>query len=549
MAFLRQTWTLCEKTLTIVFMRHWLGTLIRALFAPVIFMFFISYAKNFFVPPSDFGIGSASPLQSLGSAIDASGGGRDTVAFVNNGHTGGAISQVISQISQPFKDRGKTVLVLNSEDDLLTTCKSSVRGVSQCFGGVSFHSSPTEGQLPIWNYTVRSDGALGARIYVNSRTNDAEIYALPLQHAIDSAIASSNGSHLPDDIQQYPYTDETAEERTKNINQLYMGSLISILAVAYFVGIVGICYQLTGEMAKERELGMSQLIEAMMPNRTRWSPQAARLISIHIAFDILYFPSWVIMAVIVARLNYPLSNTGVLLGYFIIAGLALSSWSVGFASLFRKAQLSGITVVLTSIVLAIIVQVIPPPSTGAATVLSLIFPPINFVLFIIYMAYWQQQNMAVNLAHGPPTAPWSTPGYLFFVFCLIQIIVYPVLGALIERTLYGTASKARHLRYGDSQSAETVKISNLSKHYRPNWFQRTVAARFTKNPKQTVRAVDDIDVSVLRGQIMVLLGANGSGKSTTLDMLAGLQIPTGGTIEMDATGGIGLCPQKNVSQL
>jgi hypothetical protein len=67
-----------------------------------------------------------------------------------------------------------------------------------------------------------------------------------------------------------------------------MGSLISILAVAYFVGIVGICYQLTGEMAKEREIGMSQLIEAMMPNRQRWLPQAARLLSVHISFDILW---------------------------------------------------------------------------------------------------------------------------------------------------------------------------------------------------------------------------------------------------------------------
>jgi ATP-binding cassette subfamily A (ABC1) protein 3 len=52
--------------------------------------------------------------------------------------------------------------------------------------------------------------------------------------------------------------------------------------------------------------------------------------------------------------------------------------------------------------------------------------------------------------------------------------------------------------------------------------------------------VDDVSFSVLRGQIMVLLGANGSGKSTTLDMLAGLQKPTAGAIEMDATGGIGV---------
>ena len=509
-------------------------------------MFFISYAKNFFVPPSDFGIGSSTPLRSFSDALGASAGGRNTIAFVNNGYTSGDISNVISQLSGPPKAQGMTVRVLESDDELLTICKSSVRGVSPCFAAVSFRSSPSEGQLPVWNYTVRTDGTFGTEIFVNSHNNDAQIYALPLQHAVDSAIASLNGSSLPDQIHQYPYTDQTAEQRTKNINHLYMGSLIGILAVAYFVGIVGICYQLTGEMAKERELGMSQLIEAMMPNRKRWTPQAARLLSIHVAFDILYLPSWIVMAIIVANLNYPLSSAGVLVGYFIMSGLALSSWSIAFASLFKKAQLSGITVVMTSIVLAIIVQVVPPTSTATTTVLSLLFPPMNYVLFIVYMAYWQQANQAVDLAQGPPTAPWHTQGYLFFIFCAIQIVVYPIIGAFIERSLYGTASKARKLQYSESESAESVKITNLSKHYRPNWWHRKIAPIFTKTPKQTVHAVDELDVSVLRGQIMVLLGANGSGKSTTLDMLAGLQIPTSGTIEMDATGGIGLCPQKNV---
>ena len=61
---------------------------------------------------------------------------------------------------------------------------------------------------------------------------------------------------LTDDIQEYPYTSQTAAERQRNITRIYMGALIVILAVAYFVGIVGICYQLTGEMAKERELGL-----------------------------------------------------------------------------------------------------------------------------------------------------------------------------------------------------------------------------------------------------------------------------------------------------
>lgn len=546
MAFLRQTWTLTEKNLVIVFNRHWLSTLIRAFLAPIIFMFFISYAKNFFVPPSDFGIGTPTSVRSLSDAVAAEAGGRNTVAFVNNGLTGGDISRVISQLSQPITAQGKDVQVLGNENQLLETCHSSIRGVSQCFVAVSFVSSPTEGPGGFWNYTIRADGSFGGEIFVNSRSNDAEIYALPMQHAVDNAIASLNGTSLPSTVDEYPYTSQTAEQRQKNITKLYMGSLISILAVAYFVGIVGICYQLTGQMAQERELGMSQLIEAMMPNKRRWEPQAARLLANHLSFDILYFPSWIIMSVIVGSLNYPDSGRGIMVGYFILAGLSLSSWSIAFASLFRKAQLSGITVTIVSIVLAIIVQVVPPTSTGTAVVLSLLFPPMNYTLFIIYMAYWEQQNLGANLQLGAPTAPWQFPGYVFFIFLVIQTLVFPVIGAFIERTLYGTASKARNMRYVGAESAETVKISRLSKFYPPTWVQRRLWSRFSKTPKDTVKAVDQVDLTVLRGQIMVLLGANGSGKSTTLDCIAGLQAPTSGTIDIDGTGGLGLCPQKNV---
>ena len=162
------------------------------------------------------------------------------------------------------------------------------------------------------------------------------------------------------------------------------------------------------------------------------------------------------------------------------------------------------------------------------------------------MARWQQQNLAADLSLAAPNSPWRVAGWVFYLFCLIQIVVYPLLGAFIERTLYGTATKARTLRYDQDAAPDTVCISGLTKLYPPNWWHRRVSPRFMKSPRQTVRAVDDVDLSVLRGQITVLLGANGSGKSTTLDMLAGLQKPTSGTIEMDATGGIGLCPQKNV---
>ena len=59
-------------------------------------------------------------------------------------------------------------------------------------------------------------------------------------------------------------------------------------------------------------------------------------------------------------------------------------------------------------------------------------------------------------------------------------------------------------------------------------------------------AVNGLTLSARKGQICVLLGANGSGKSTTLDAIAGLNTVTSGTITVDGTGGLGIAPQKNV---
>src|SRR3569833_3576832 len=69
---------------------------------------------------------------------------------------------------------------------------------------------------------------------------------------------------------------------------------------------------------------------------------------------------------------------------------------------------------------------------------------------------------------------------------------------------------------------------------------------FVSAAPDPVVAVNALSLTAVRGQILALLGANGSGKSTTLDASAGINKLTSGTISIDGTGGLGIAPQKNV---
>ena len=65
-----------------------------------------------------------------------------------------------------------------------------------------------------------------------------------------------------------------------------------------------------------------------------------------------------------------------------------------------------------------------------------------------------------------------------------------------------------------------VKCTRLTKVFHDFWF------------RNRVRAVDEVDLDVRRGEVFGLLGPNGSGKSTTIKMLLGLLHPTSGRISV-----------------
>jgi len=58
-----------------------------------------------------------------------------------------------------------------------------------------------------------------------------------------------------------------------------------------------------------------------------------------------------------------------------------------------------------------------------------------------------------------------------------------------------------------------------------------------------VTAVEDITLSLARGELLVLVGPSGCGKSTTLRCIAGIEEPTGGDILIDDDSVVGRRPE------
>ena len=50
--------------------------------------------------------------------------------------------------------------------------------------------------------------------------------------------------------------------------------------------------------------------------------------------------------------------------------------------------------------------------------------------------------------------------------------------------------------------------------------------------ESTVKALDGVDMTVNKGESVCIAGRSGSGKSTMLNMLAGLELPTAGTVQI-----------------
>ena len=125
----------------------------------------------------------------------------------------------------------------------------------------------------------------------------------------------------------------------------------------------------------------------------------------------------------------------------------------------------------------------------------------TYVSSILIISQYEKQGIGANLLQSAPGEVWAVPLLVMLAFFMLQAIIFPILGALVERWLYGTTSARRLLSNHNSDLA--LDLKGFTKRYVSGRFARRMHSR------NDVIAVDDLTLQVRPCQIMVLLGANG----------------------------------------
>jgi len=100
-------------------------------------------------------------------------------------------------------------------------------------------------------------------------------------------------------------------------------------------------------------------------------------------------------------------------------------------------------------------------------------------------------------------------------------------------------------------SVPVLEVRGVRKHFtrRPTLAERILAAAGRGKPPPVVRAVDGVDLAVLRGEVLGLVGESGCGKSTLARLVTGIHPPTAGEVLFEGRPVTGLAGRERLDYL
>ncbi|CAE6439054.1 unnamed protein product, partial [Rhizoctonia solani] len=555
--FWRQFRALVRKN-WIVVSNHWFRNILRCFLLPIAFAFFFAYASEFLNRPDKLGFGSAIDIPSLGDVWTS-----DTIYYVDNtGYSDSRVPALISALTQYSNlspAQQSRLKPLASPDDVQRACKSNFNMVSECFAVIIFDYVPYNPQdrSPL-SYTIRADSGR-SRVDVENNKGDAEKVLLPVQWAVDRAGMEMMGVMGVETPRQWPYTQETNEEQALNRRLSYIDTIEDLLVFVLFVVFLGIVYQLAGAVVEERASKLASLMHVMGCGR------AARIVSWHISVSMVYLPAWIITAVIWQRRIFSATNVGFIIAIHIITGLSLASFSLLASMPFHKSpQLAAISTTFLSLLLAIIAMLLPDSPTACA-MYTLIFPPGFYVFAIKSVSRFEQRQQGAVVGSKNGFRVGGDEGMVdarilgaIIGVAVANIFLWAHIAGVVERSMFepgagerdasttspgffGFLRRRRSDRPTNQDVAPPVLTSSTANGAHPvpaaiTLHNITKTFKPAKRRAERITAVENLSLAVPSRGIFVLLGANGSGKSTTLGMVAGLEKPDSGWIEFNDQG-------------
>ncbi|KAK3370300.1 hypothetical protein B0H63DRAFT_486711 [Podospora didyma] len=555
--FARQVRALVKKNLVLLLTRHWISTLLLTAVAPVVVLSLTLNINNFSPIGSFSGLGSPARVRSLPDAIPNS----QKLVFVRPENLGSDVDIVIKSITKLLSSNQWTQF--SNRRDARRNCNSNARGVSGCYAIITFNDSPLSdvGLNKTWNYALRFDPArYGARYDYDSDMNSDQAYWSPTQMAVQNAITGS--TEMPD-VYSFSSVLRSIEDIAKKL--MYGRTVISTYHIVFFLSVLPSIYHVVNVITIERDSGLSELIDTM------GGSASARVLSNIVAFTIIYSPTWLIFGCLYWYLLFPDSNPAIPIFWQLFSGSAFLNASIFAAAFFKTRRISSIFVVVCFCCLGggAAISLSKRVTTSQVIPLSLFFPSMNYIYVLSHMARFAIFNAPVQVARDNfegLSIPIQIQAFLspqelkdilegqsyfvsvviFWVLLILQSFFYPVLAIIAEHLLHGLNFKGRAMTKTKETEDSTVAIqtTGLAKVYPTTWHRNLLG--FGKN-RDGLRALNGLDLVVRKRQVLCLLGVNGAGKSTTLDLVSGFQTQTAGTISINAgPSQLGVCPQRNV---
>lgn len=235
------------------------------------------------------------------------------------------------------------------------------------------------------------------------------------------------------------------------------------------------------------------------------------------------------------------SNPAVLIVFTILFGTALTNATIFGSSFFHHRRVSAIFVSGCQMALAggaASLAAKENPKTNLM-IISFFSPASNFIVTVIRMARFQNHSRPVDILTSEvpfikyfQAYAFDTQIIVFWIFLIIHIISFPLLTILVERLLHGISFTRRELAPEGTVQTSTVAVqtTDLKKIYKPSILRTIFCCGRTK---PAVTAVDGLSLVAQKNQILCLLGVNGSGKTTTLDLIGGLQGSNAGSVKIN----------------